>query len=179
MAAAKGCDVCNAAGRLDPRFLLERDDPQAEHAPLQDTNDYFLANMQKNGTTRSCRACPAARSRAEKLIVLGRWRAVRLYTKITGASASTFSVPRVEQLPLIWQDLIAAGFESGHAYGKALRTVKSCVGSTWCRFGVQDSVTMAIDIENRYRGCARRTRSKWPCPAARASAPRRRARTSA
>src|SRR5436309_1007352 len=52
----------------------------------------------------------------------------------------------------IWKDLIAAGFESGHAYGKALRTVKSCVGSTWCRYGVQDSVTMAIDIENRYRG---------------------------
>ncbi|HTR58784.1 MAG TPA: hypothetical protein VMM27_11470, partial [Casimicrobiaceae bacterium] len=52
----------------------------------------------------------------------------------------------------IWGELIDAGFESGHAYGKALRTVKSCVGSTWCRYGVQDSVTMAIGIENRYRG---------------------------
>ena len=75
-----------------------------------------------------------------------------LYTKITGAQRIDLFGARVEQLPYIWKELIAAGFESGHAYGKALRTVKSCVGSTWCRYGVQDSVTMAIDIENRYRG---------------------------
>jgi nitrite reductase (NADH) large subunit len=48
--------------------------------------------------------------------------------------------------------LIAAGMESGHAYGKALRTVKSCVGTAWCRYGVQDSTTMAIELEMRYRG---------------------------
>ena len=48
--------------------------------------------------------------------------------------------------------LVDAGFESGHAYGKALRTVKSCVGSTWCRFGVQDSTSLAIEVELRYRG---------------------------
>jgi nitrite reductase (NADH) large subunit len=55
-------------------------------------------------------------------------------------------------LPLIWEELIAAGFESGHAYGKSLRTVKSCVGSTWCRYGVQDSVGLAVELENRYKG---------------------------
>ena len=70
----------------------------------------------------------------------------------TGAQRIDLFGARVEQLPLVWKDLIAAGFESGHAYGKALRTVKSCVGSTWCRYGVQDSVTMAINLENRYRG---------------------------
>ena len=59
---------------------------------------------------------------------------------------------RLEQLPDIWRELVDAGFESGHAYGKALRTVKSCVGSTWCRYGVQDSVSLAIRIENRYKG---------------------------
>ena len=59
---------------------------------------------------------------------------------------------RMDQLPAVWEELIAAGFESGHAYGKALRTVKSCVGSTWCRYGVQDSVQLAIDVENRYKG---------------------------
>mgnify|MGYP000856953189 CR=1 FL=1 len=42
--------------------------------------------------------------------------------------------------------------ESGHAYGKSLRTVKSCVGSTWCRYGVDDSVGLAIELENRYKG---------------------------
>ena len=58
----------------------------------------------------------------------------------------------VHQLPDIWEELVAAGFESGHAYGKALRTVKSCVGTTWCRYGVQDSVGFAIRVENRYKG---------------------------
>src|SRR3546814_13362216 len=59
---------------------------------------------------------------------------------------------RLEQLPDIWRRLVDAGFESGHAYGKSLRTVKSCVGSTWCRYGVQDSVGMAVQLELRYRG---------------------------
>jgi nitrite reductase (NADH) large subunit len=75
-----------------------------------------------------------------------------LYTKITGAQrVDLFGAP-VHLLPDIWEELVAAGFESGHAYGKALRTVKSCVGSTWCRYGVQDSVGFAIRVENRYKG---------------------------
>ena len=75
-----------------------------------------------------------------------------LYTKITGGQRIDMFGARVEQLPLIWARLVDAGFESGHAYGKSLRTVKSCVGQTWCRYGVQDSVRMAIDLELRYRG---------------------------
>ena len=75
-----------------------------------------------------------------------------LYTKITGGQRIDLFGARVEQLPHIWRRLVDAGFESGHAYGKSLRTVKSCVGSTWCRFGVQDAVTLAIDLELRYRG---------------------------
>jgi nitrite reductase (NADH) large subunit len=75
-----------------------------------------------------------------------------LYTKVTGGARVDLFGARVEQLPLIWEELIAAGFESGHAYGKSVRTVKSCVGSTWCRYGVGDSVGLAIDIENRYKG---------------------------
>jgi nitrite reductase (NADH) large subunit len=58
----------------------------------------------------------------------------------------------MEELPAIWRRLVDAGFESGHAYGKSLRTVKSCVGSTWCRYGVQDSTSLAIMLEERYRG---------------------------
>ncbi|HBA58334.1 MAG: nitrite reductase (NAD(P)H), partial [Pseudomonadota bacterium] len=75
-----------------------------------------------------------------------------LYTKITGGQRIDLFGARVEHLPDIWEKLVAGGFETGHAYAKALRTVKSCVGSTWCRYGVQDSVGTAIDLENRYKG---------------------------
>src|SRR4029077_6137453 len=89
----------------------------------------------------------------ERLIVLGEVaKRYGLYTKITGGQRIDLFGARLEQLPDIWRDLVAAGFESGHAYGKALRTVKSCVGSTWCRYGVQDSVSFAVLVENRYKG---------------------------
>jgi nitrite reductase (NADH) large subunit len=123
------------------------------HAPLQDTNDHFLANLQKDGTYSIVPRVPGGEITPEKLVVLGQVaKKFSLYTKITGAQRIDLFGARVEQLPLIWRELVDAGFESGHAYGKALRTVKSCVGNTWCRYGVQDSVTLAIDIENRYRG---------------------------
>src|SRR4051812_992082 len=149
----RGCDVCKPAvasilASCWNEMILKR-----EHAPLQDTNDHFLANLQKDGTYSIVPRVPGGEITPEKLIVLGEVaRKFALYTKITGAQRIDLFGARVEQLPLIWRELIDAGFESGHAYGKALRTVKSCVGSTWCRFGVQDSVTMAIDIEHRYRG---------------------------
>jgi nitrite reductase (NADH) large subunit len=96
---------------------------------------------------------PGGEITPEKLIVIGEVaRDYGLYTKITGGQRIDLFGARVEQLPAIWKRLVDAGFESGHAYGKALRTVKSCVGSTWCRYGVQDSVGMAIALELRYRG---------------------------
>jgi nitrite reductase (NADH) large subunit len=96
---------------------------------------------------------PGGEIAPEKLIVIGEVaRDFGLYTKITGGQRIDMFGARVEQLPLIWARLVDAGFESGHAYGKSLRTVKSCVGRTWCRYGVQDSVRMAIDLELRYRG---------------------------
>ncbi|MEO5564128.1 MAG: nitrite reductase (NAD(P)H), partial [Chitinophagaceae bacterium] len=89
----------------------------------------------------------------DKLIVIGQVaKKYGLYTKITGGQRIDLFGAHVSDLPKIWEELIAAGFESGHAYGKALRTVKSCVGSTWCRFGLHDSVSYAIRIEERYRG---------------------------
>jgi nitrite reductase (NADH) large subunit len=75
-----------------------------------------------------------------------------LYTKITGGQRIDLFGARLEDLPAIWEELIEAGFETGHAYGKSLRTVKSCVGSSWCRYGVQDSVGMALRLEHRYKG---------------------------
>src|SRR5690606_3661263 len=124
-----------------------------EQAALQDTNDHFLANLQRNGTYSVVPRIPGGEITPERLITIGEVaRDFGLYTKITGGQRIDLLGARVEQLPAIWARLVDAGFESGHAYGKALRTVKSCVGTTWCRYGVQDSVTMAIDLELRYRG---------------------------
>ncbi|HXU41886.1 MAG TPA: nitrite reductase large subunit NirB [Burkholderiales bacterium] len=149
----KGCDICKPAVASILASCWNEMILKPKHAPLQDTNDRFLANLQKNGTYSIVPRVQGGEITPEKLMVLGQVaKKYGLYTKITGAQRIDLFGARVEQLPLIWKELVEAGFESGHAYGKALRTVKSCVGSTWCRFGVQDSVTLAIDIENRYRG---------------------------
>jgi nitrite reductase (NADH) large subunit len=148
-----GCDICKpvVASILAScwnEFVLKRD-----QAVLQDTNDYFLANMQKDGTYSVVPRVPGGEITPDKLIVIGAVaKKYGLYTKITGGQRIDLFGAQVHQLPLIWRELIDAGFESGHAYGKAVRTVKSCVGSTWCRYGVQDSVGYAIDLENRYKG---------------------------
>ena len=148
-----GCDICKptVASILAScwnEFVL-----QQEHASLQDSNDYFLANIQKDGTYSVVPRMPGGEVTPDGLIAIGRIaKSYGLYTKLTGGQRVDMFGARLEQLPLIWEELIAAGFESGHAYGKSVRTVKSCVGSTWCRFGVQDSVGAAIDLENRYKG---------------------------
>jgi nitrite reductase (NADH) large subunit len=153
----RGCDICKPAvasilASLGPALGLGHI-LDGEQAALQDTNDHFLANMQKNGTYSVVPRIPGGEITPDKLIVIGEVaRDFGLYTKITGGQRIDLFGARVEQLPKIWERLVAAGFESGHAYGKALRTVKSCVGSTWCRYGVQDSVGMAINLELRYRG---------------------------
>ena len=148
-----GCDICKPAIASILASCWNEMVLKPEHAPLQDTNDYFLANLQKDGTYSIVPRVPGGEILPGKLVVLGEVaKKYGLYTKITGAQRIDLFGARVEQLPKIWKELIEAGFESGHAYGKALRTVKSCVGSTWCRYGVQDSVSMAIRIEQRYRG---------------------------
>jgi nitrite reductase (NADH) large subunit len=149
----RGCDVCKPAVASILASCWNEMILKPQHAPLQDTNDHFLANLQKDGTYSIVPRVPGGEILPEKLVVLGQVaKKYGLYTKITGAQRIDLFGARVEQLPLIWRELVDAGFESGHAYGKALRTVKSCVGSTWCRYGVQDSVKMAIDLETRYRG---------------------------
>ncbi len=148
-----GCEVCKptAASVLAScwnDYVLED-----AHQGLQDTNDRYLANMQKDGTYSVVPRIPGGEITADKLIVLGQVaKKYDLYTKITGGQRIDLFGARSEQLPVIWRELIEAGFESGHAYGKALRTVKSCVGSSWCRYGVQDSMSMAVLIESRYKG---------------------------
>ncbi|WAU79788.1 nitrite reductase large subunit NirB [Streptomyces sp. Qhu-G9] len=153
-----GCEVCKPTvgsiiASLAPTIGADGYVLDGEQASLQDTNDHFLANLQKNGSYSIVPRIPGGEITPEKLIVIGEVaRDFGLYTKITGGQRIDMFGARVEQLPLIWARLVDAGFESGHAYGKSLRTVKSCVGQTWCRYGVQDSVRMAIDLELRYRG---------------------------
>ncbi|RMX08936.1 nitrite reductase large subunit [Corticibacter populi] len=148
-----GCDICKptAASIFAScwnEFVLKK-----EHAGLQDSNDYFLGNIQKDGSYSVVPRMPGGEVTPEGLIAVGQVaKKYGLYTKITGGQRVDMFGARVEQLPLIWEELIAAGFESGHAYGKSLRTVKSCVGSTWCRYGVDDSVGLAVALENRYKG---------------------------
>ncbi|MCC7642429.1 MULTISPECIES: nitrite reductase large subunit NirB [unclassified Janthinobacterium] len=148
-----GCDVCkpvaaNILASCWNDFVLS-----PVHASLQDSNDYFLGNIQKDGTYSVVPRMPGGEVTADGLIAVGMVaKKYGLYTKITGGQRVDLFGARVDQLPAIWEELIAAGFESGHAYGKSLRTVKSCVGSTWCRYGVADSVGFAIQLENRYKG---------------------------
>lgn len=148
-----GCEICKPAvasilASLYNEYILKK-----EHAPLQDTNDRFLANMQRDGTYSVVPRVAGGEITPEKLIVLGEVaKKYNLYCKITGGQRIDLFGARQEQLPLIWADLIAAGFESGHAYGKSLRTVKTCVGETWCRYGVQDSTALGIKLEERYKG---------------------------
>ncbi|CEO39892.1 nitrite reductase large subunit NirB [Photobacterium kishitanii] len=148
-----GCDICKPAissilASFWNDYILE---PQ--HVGLQDTNDIYLGNMQKDGTYSVVPRIPAGEITPEKLIILGQVaQQFKLYTKITGGQRIDLFGAQLHQLPQIWRLLVDAGFETGHAYGKSVRTVKSCVGSTWCRYGMADSMAFAIDLENRYKG---------------------------
>ena len=148
-----GCDICKpAVGSMLASYW--NDYVLAEpHLELQDTNDIFLGNMQKDGTYSVVPRIPGGEITPDKLIVLGEVaKQFDLYTKITGGQRVDLFGAKLDELPEIWRILVDAGFETGHAYGKSVRTVKSCVGSTWCRYGVDDSVGFAIDLEHRYKG---------------------------
>lgn len=146
-----GCEVCKPLlASLFASIYMETANKQET---IQDSNDRFLANIQRNGTYSVVPRVPGGEITPDKLIVLGEVaKKYGLYSKITGGQRVDLFGAELHQLPLIWKELIDAGFESGHAYGKSLRTVKSCVGSTWCRYGMHESVSFAIRIENRYRG---------------------------
>ncbi|MBB1056318.1 nitrite reductase large subunit NirB [Dietzia natronolimnaea] len=148
-----GCDICKPTVASILASTSSDHVLDGEQAALQDTNDHFLANIQKNGTYSVVPRMPGGEVSAEQLIVIGEIaRDHDLYVKVTGGQRIDMFGARVEELPVIWKRLVDAGMESGHAYGKSLRTVKSCVGTSWCRYGQQDSVGMAVLMENRYRG---------------------------
>lgn len=148
-----GCDICKPAVASILASCWNRPIQDPSLVPLQDTNDTFMANMQKNGTYSVVPRIHGGEITPDGLLAIGAVaKKYKLYTKITGGQRIDLFGAQLHELPDIWQALIDAGFETGHAYGKATRTVKSCVGSTWCRYGVQDSVAMALHIENRYKG---------------------------
>lgn len=148
-----GCEICKPTiGSILASYWNEYV-LKEEHIALQDTNDIFLGNMQKDGSYSVVPRVPGGEITPDKLIVIGEVaKEFDLYTKITGGQRIDLFGAQLHELPIIWQKLIDAGFETGHAYGKSLRTAKSCVGSTWCRYGVDDSVGLAINLENRYKG---------------------------
>ena len=148
-----GCEVCKPAVASILASLWNEMPLKKGNATAQDSNDRFLANIQKGGSYSVVPRIPGGEITPDKLIAIGSIaKKYNLYTKITGGQRIDMFGAHVNDLPFIWEELIAAGFESGHAYGKALRTVKSCVGSTWCRYGLHDSVSFAIRVEERYRG---------------------------
>jgi nitrite reductase (NADH) large subunit len=153
LGSGRGCDVCKPVigsilATQHGSYILD-----GGRGGLQDTNDRAMANMQKDGTYSVVPRIPAGEITPQKLAVIAQVATdFDLYTKITGGQRIDLFGARLDQLPEIWRRLVDAGFESGQAYGKALRNVKSCVGSTWCRFGVQDAVSMAVQLELRYRG---------------------------
>ncbi len=146
-----GCELCKP---LVASLLasINADTANKEYA-IQDSNDRYLANIQRNGTYSVVPRIPGGEITPDKLIALGQIaKKYDLYTKVTGGVRIDLFGATLNQLPVIWKELISHGFESGHAYGKSLRTVKTCVGSTWCRYGMDESVSFGIELENRYRG---------------------------
>ena len=148
-----GCEICKPTVASILASCWNDYVLKTELTPLQDSNDYYLGNIQKNGTYSVVPRVPGGEITADKLIVLGQVaKQFNLYTKITGGMRVDLFGARMEQLPDIWTQLVQAGFETGHAYGKSLRTVKSCIGNNWCRYGVDDSIGLALRLEDRYKG---------------------------
>lgn len=148
-----GCEICKPTVASILASCWNDYVLKPELTPLQDSNDYYLGNIQKDGTYSVVPRVPGGEITADKLIILGQVaKEFNLYTKITGGQRVDLFGARLDQLPDIWTQLVDAGFETGHAYGKSLRTVKSCVGNNWCRYGVDDSVGLALRLEDRYKG---------------------------
>lgn len=146
-----GCETCKPA--IASILASTWNEHVMDHNAIQDTNDRFMANIQKNGTYSVVPRVPGGEITPDQLITIGKVaKDFDLYSKITGGQRIDLFGARIEDLPDIWARLGSVGLETGHAYAKSLRTVKSCVGEAWCRFGVQDSTTLAIDLENRYKG---------------------------
>ncbi|ALV90751.1 MULTISPECIES: nitrite reductase large subunit NirB [Pantoea] len=148
-----GCEVCKPTVASLLASCWNEYVLKPQHAPLQDSNDLFLGNIQKDGTYSVIPRSPGGEITPEGLMAVGAVaRQYNLYTKITGSQRIGLFGAQRDDLPAIWAQLIDAGFETGQAYAKALRMAKTCVGSSWCRYGVGDSLGFGIELEHRYKG---------------------------
>ena len=150
--SAVGCELCKPVVASIMASLWNRHVMDKTTHGLQETNDRFLGNIQRDGTYSVVPRVSGGEITPDKLVVIGEVaQKYNLYTKITGGQRIDLFGAQKQDLLDIWGQLVAGGMESGHAYAKSLRTVKSCVGSTWCRFGLSDSVGMAVRLEERYK----------------------------
>lgn len=148
-----GCEVCKPLVGSILASCWGEHILKPQLVKLHDTNDNFLGNIQKDGTYSVIPRMAGGEVTPQALGALANVAAeYNLYTKVTGAQRIGLFGAQKDDLPEIWRKLIDAGFETGQAYAKALRMAKTCVGSTWCRYGVQDSVGLGSYIENRYKG---------------------------
>ena len=142
-----GCASCRPA--LNYYLLARWPAEYKDDAQSRFINERAHGNIQKDGTYSVIPRIFGGSTSAQQLMDLGRiaqkWNVPTV--KFTGGQRIDMLGLKKEELPGIWGDLSEAGFVSGHAYGKALRTVKTCVGSEWCRFGTQDSTKLGIKLE--------------------------------
>jgi len=142
-----GCHSCRPA--LNFYLLCAWPGEYRDDAQSRFINERAHANIQKDGTFSVIPRMWGGMTNARELRAIADVvdRHAIPAVKVTGGQRIDMLGVRKDQLPVVWRDLNDAGLVSGHAYGKALRTVKTCVGSEWCRFGTQDSTAMGIALE--------------------------------
>ena len=142
-----GCASCRPA--LNYYLLCAWPGEYVDDQKSRFVNERMHANIQKDGTYSVVPRMWGGLTNPRELRAIA--DVVEKYdapmVKVTGGQRLDIFGIRKEDLPAVWADLNAAGMVSGHAYGKSLRTVKTCVGSEWCRFGTQDSTGLGVKIE--------------------------------
>jgi len=147
-----GCSSCRPA--LNYYLLCALPGEYQDDQQSRFVNERMHANIQKDGTYSVVPRMWGGITTPQELRAIA--DVVEKYdapmVKVTGGQRLDIFGIRKEDLPAVWADLNAAGMVSGHAYGKALRTVKTCVGSEWCRFGTQDSTGLGVKLERGFWG---------------------------
>ena len=142
-----GCAKCRPA--LNYYLIADWPDEYADDYQSRFINERVHANIQKDGTYSVVPRMWGGMTSSKELRAIA--DVVDKFdipaVKVTGGQRIDMLGIRKEDLPAVWADLGKAGFVSGHAYAKGLRTVKTCVGTDWCRFGTQDSTGLGIRIE--------------------------------
>ncbi|MCU7852973.1 MAG: nitrite reductase large subunit NirB [Candidatus Thiodiazotropha sp. (ex Monitilora ramsayi)] len=142
-----GCSACRPA--LNYYLLANWPGEYQDDAQSRFINERAHGNIQKDGTysvvPRMFGGLCTANDLRAIADVSDKYQVPEM--KVTGGQRIDLFGVKKEQLPAMWKDLTAAGFVSGHAYGKAMRTVKTCAGKTWCRFGTQNSTGLGVQLE--------------------------------